>query len=66
MPGVIIQYLVGEGEEVRANQKVLILEAMKMQNTLVAPYDGTISKILFKAGDQVQEGTELLLIDKKE
>ena len=66
MPGVIIQYLVDEGEEVRANQKVLILEAMKMQNTLVAPYEGTVSKIFFKAGDQVQEGAELIKIDKKE
>lgn len=66
MPGVIIQYLVEEGEEVKANQKVLIIEAMKMQNTLVAPYDGTVSKIPFKAGDQVQEGAELIVIDKNE
>lgn len=66
MPGVIIQYLVNEGEEVKANQKVVILEAMKMQNTLVSPYDGTVSKVPFKAGDQVQEGAELIKIDKKE
>ena len=64
MPSVIIQYLVNEGDKVKANQKVLILEAMKMQNTLVAPYEGTVSKILFKAGDQVQEGAELLIINK--
>ena len=66
MPGVIIQYLVEQGDEVKANQKVLIIEAMKMQNTLVAPYDGTVNKIPFKTGDQVQEGAELILIDKKE
>lgn len=66
MPSVIIQYLVEQGDEVKANQKVLIIEAMKMQNTLVAPYDGTVTKIPFKAGDQVQEGAELIIIDKKE
>lgn len=65
MPGVIIQYLVNEGDEVKANQKVLIIEAMKMQNTLVAPFDGTVTKIPFKAGDQVQEGTELIVIEEK-
>ena len=65
MPGVIIQYLVNEGDEVKANQKVLIIEAMKMQNTLVAPFDGIVTKIPFKAGDQVQEGTELIVIDEK-
>lgn len=66
MPGVIIQYLVNEGEEVKANQKVVIIEAMKMQNTLVSPYDGIVSKVLFKAGDQVDEGAELIKIDIKE
>ena len=66
MPGVIIQYLVKEGDNVKANQKVLIIEAMKMQNTLVAPYEGMISKIPFKPGDQVQEGTELITIKKIE
>ena len=64
MPSVIIQYLVTEGENVKANQKLYIIEAMKMQNTLVAPYDGVVSKLLFKDGDQVQEGAELLIIDK--
>ena len=66
MPGVIIQYLVKEGEEVKVNQKVLIIEAMKMQNTLVAPYAGVVKKIYFKDGDQVDDGTELLIIDKRE
>jgi 3-methylcrotonyl-CoA carboxylase alpha subunit len=66
MPGVIIQYLVKEGDLVKANQKVLIIEAMKMQTTLVAPYEGTVNKINFKPGDQVAEGVELLTIDKKE
>ena len=66
MPSVIIQYLVTQGETVKVNQKLIIIEAMKMQNTLVSPYDGVVSKLLFKAGDQVQEGAELLIIDKKE
>ena len=66
MPSVIIQYLVNEGEEVKVNQKVIIIEAMKMQNTLVAPYDGVVRKLFFKNGDQVNEGAELLSIEKKE
>ena len=65
MPGVIIQYLVKKGDTVKANQKVVIIEAMKMQNTLVSPYDGIVSKIPFKPGDQVQEGAELVKIDKE-
>lgn len=64
MPGVIIQYLVKVGEEVKVNQKVLIIESMKMQNTLVAPFNGIVSKLNYKKGDQVNEGDELLIIQK--
>lgn len=66
MPSVIVKYLVSVGDQIKVNQKLLVLEAMKMQNTLVAPYNGTIKKIFFNEGDQVDEGVELLKIEKKE
>jgi len=61
MPGIIIKVLVTEGDQISANQKVVILEAMKMQNSLVAPFAGKVIKILVKEGDQVDEGD--LLVD---
>jgi 3-methylcrotonyl-CoA carboxylase alpha subunit len=66
MPGVIIKYLVSTEDKVKVNQKLLIIEAMKMQNTLVAPYAGTIKELCFKEGDQVDEGAELIIIEKEE
>ena len=64
MPGVIIQYLVGEGEEVRANQKVLILEAMKMQNEIISQVEGKVKKITVKPGDTVAKDEVLVEIEK--
>ena len=65
MPSIIVQYLVSVGDKVKTNQKVLIIEAMKMQNTLVAPYDGIVKALCFKNGDQVDEGAELIIIEKE-
>ncbi|MHA2362385.1 MAG: biotin/lipoyl-containing protein [Candidatus Hodarchaeales archaeon] len=66
MPGVVINILVKEGDKISANQKLIILEAMKMQNTLVAPYAGTITKIHFNVGDQVDDGALLMDIEPEE
>lgn len=60
MAGKIIAVFVQEGEKVEDGQPVLILEAMKMENNIVAPQDGTILRILVTAGQTVKGGEELV------
>ena len=59
MPGKIIDIRVKDGETVRRGQPVVVLEAMKMEHTLTAPDDGTVKRVKFAVGDQVEEGVEL-------
>jgi 3-methylcrotonyl-CoA carboxylase alpha subunit len=60
MPGKIIDVKVRDGERVSRGQAVIVLEAMKMEHTLVAPADGVVRKVLYGAGDQVQDGADLV------
>ena len=60
MPGKIVSVAVDEGEEVKAGQVLLILEAMKMQNEVVAPAAGVVKKIHAKPGQNV-EGKDVLV-----
>jgi len=62
MPGMIIDYKVNEGEKVKSGDVVLILEAMKMENSLTAPASGTIKKINCKAGSSVSKDETLCVI----
>jgi len=62
IPGTIIRYLVKEGDEVKANTGIVILEAMKMENEIVAPVAGKIKSINFKPGDKVNGGAVLAII----
>ncbi|HUF17042.1 MAG TPA: biotin/lipoyl-containing protein [Thermoanaerobaculia bacterium] len=62
MPGRIVRLLVSEGDEVRKGTGLLILEAMKMENEIVAPCDGTISTIRVKQGETVEGGSLLIVI----
>ena len=54
MPGRIVALLVKPGEAVTQGQPLLIMEAMKMQHTIVSPKDGVIERIAFKENDLVQ------------
>lgn len=56
MPGTVIKIEKGEGAAVRAGDLVLILEAMKMENEILAPADGIITKINCEAGGTVAGG----------
>jgi biotin carboxyl carrier protein len=56
MAGTITKILKKEGDEVREGEDILILEAMKMENSISSPKSGKISKILVKAGDKVAAG----------
>ncbi len=62
LPGVIIEISVKEGQAVKAGQKVAVLEAMKMENEIQAPSDGTVTAILVNKGDSVLEGAEIVKI----
>ena len=62
LPGVIIEISVKEGQQVTAGQKVAILEAMKMENEIPAPKDGTITEIHVHKGDTLQEGDPVVTI----
>ena len=62
LPGVIIEISVKEGQAVKAGQKVAVLEAMKMENEIQAPADGTVTAILVSKGGSVLEGAEIVKI----
>ncbi len=62
MPGIIIRYEVKVGDEVKADDVVVVLEAMKMANTLTTPIGGRVKAIKFKDGDRVATGDVLAII----
>ncbi|POZ88495.1 MULTISPECIES: acetyl-CoA carboxylase biotin carboxyl carrier protein subunit [Petrotoga] len=61
LPGVINEINVKEGQSVKAGDKLVIIEAMKMENEIPAENDGIVEKILVKRGDNV-EGDQTLMI----
>ena len=66
MPGRIIAVEVAEGDVVAKGQKLVTLEAMKMEHSLVAPFDGTVEALNAVVGGQVSEGATLVKIGKLE
>lgn len=63
LPGVILDVKVNVGDTVAKGDLLLILEAMKMENSIVADRDGKVSAINVKNGDSVLEGTDLVIIE---
>jgi len=66
MPGKIIALEIAAGDTVTKGQKLLTLEAMKMEHSLTAPFDGTVAELNAAAGAQVSEGALLVRIEKGE
>lgn len=62
MAGVVFKVLVKPGEKVELNQKILVLEAMKMESPIYSPVAGTVQSVLVKEGDAVAEGQGLAVI----
>ncbi|QCE42607.1 acetyl-CoA carboxylase biotin carboxyl carrier protein subunit [Psychroserpens sp. NJDZ02] len=60
MPGLILDIMVNPGDEVTVNTPLLILEAMKMENSIVSPRDGIIKSVTGTKGNTVDKG-ELLI-----
>ena len=62
LPGIIISIDVKEGQAVKRGQKVAVIEAMKMENDILAEGDGTITAIHARKGDSVLEGADIVTI----
>lgn len=62
MPGTILDIHLNVGDPVKANQPVMVLEAMKMESEIVAEVDGVIASIGVSKGDMVSPGDELFSI----
>lgn len=60
MPGMVLNILVAEGQEVKKGDALIVLEAMKMENILKSPTDGTIKKIAIKKGVAVEKNQILI------
>jgi acetyl/propionyl-CoA carboxylase alpha subunit len=60
LPGTIVAVHVSMGQQVTRGAALMTVEAMKMEHTLTAPYDGAVSRIAFGLGDRVQAGAVLV------
>jgi biotin carboxyl carrier protein len=63
MPGKIVKVLVSEGAVVQANQGIVVMEAMKMQNEIKAPKNGVVKKVAVKEGAPVNAGDLLAVVE---
>jgi biotin carboxyl carrier protein len=63
MPGKVLRIVVAPGDAVSEGQGVAVVEAMKMENELKAPRDGTVKEVVAKAGESVDSGALLLTIE---
>ena len=62
MPGTIIDVKVSQGQAVKAGDVLAILEAMKMENEVMAPKDGTVAQVVTQKGAKVDTGSPLVVI----
>ena len=62
MPGKIVSFSIKVGDKVSKGQALAVMEAMKMEHTIAAPHDGTVTELLYAPGDQVTEGSELIRV----
>jgi biotin carboxyl carrier protein len=65
MPGKVTKIAVVEGENVRKNQTLVIVEAMKMENEIKTAIDGVVTKIHVAVGDLVDSERPLIEVEKK-
>ncbi len=66
LPGLVLQLKIKEGEPVSAGQVLLVMEAMKMENQITSPHNGTVKKVFVADGDSVGEGDPLVEVSRPE
>jgi 3-methylcrotonyl-CoA carboxylase alpha subunit len=64
MHGKVLELFVHAGETVAGGQRVAVLEAMKMEHTLRAPFAGTVAEVAVAVGTQVVEGAQIMMIER--
>ena len=62
LPGTVLQVKVSAGEAVKAGQLLLVIEAMKMENEILAPRDGTVAQVVAAKGATVNTGDALVVL----
>lgn len=62
MPATVVAILKNKGDTIKAGDRLMVLEAMKMEHTIHAPADGLLVNIFYDIGAQVQEGAELVTV----
>jgi pyruvate/oxaloacetate carboxyltransferase len=65
IPGMVVEYRKNNGDEVKAGDIIVVIEAMKMMNNFEAKVDGVLSEINFSSGDAVAKGDVLFVIEPK-
>ncbi len=63
VPGKIVELKVAVGDSVKANDIVVVLEAMKMKQPVPSPVDGVVKEIKGNAGDRVNPGSVIMVIE---
>jgi acetyl-CoA carboxylase biotin carboxyl carrier protein len=63
MPGKILEVLVSAGDQVKEDDELVMLEAMKMENPIYAPADGTVKEIKVKTGDSVETDQVMVVLE---
>ena len=63
LPGSVVKVFVNEGDIVKQGDRLIVLEAMKMEHPLLAPYDGVVKSIAVQSGDRVSLGQQLAMVE---
>ncbi|MCA9022132.1 MAG: hypothetical protein KDA74_18415, partial [Planctomycetaceae bacterium] len=63
MPGVVVSLSIKVGSKVKAGDQLLMLEAMKMQTSVISEQDGVVKEILAEPGTQVESGDLLIVLE---
>ena len=62
MPGKILKVLVSEGQKIKMGEPVIIMESMKMEQTIVSSTDGVINSINVNEGETIEVGSVMIVI----